>query len=242
MQIETYVPPCSTTATFVPDTFTKMMDQSGMFYNAPCRLVNGRESLAVSAGAASLQKMAMKLARYLFLERASAAPLDTLLGASLFPVVMDIDCFKPAEAQQALVENRKQARLAVELRATFEADPLEDGMNHPAEQILSKALRSTEDKRVLDWLRAFSLDAAYPSFAASVLRCLGRQTHPGTGSWRAGLVRDGLTMDDVEIRDAAVQAAELWGDPDMRSVLESHSEPEPWLRNYIRDVIDDLDE
>ena len=155
MQIETYVPPCSTTATFVPDTFTKM-DQSGMFYDAPCRLVNGRESLAVSAGAASLQKMAMKLARYLFLERASAAPLDTLLGASLFPVVMDIDCFKPAEAQQALVENRKQARLAVELRATFEADSLEDGMNHPAEQILSKALRSTEDKRVLDWLRAFS--------------------------------------------------------------------------------------
>ncbi len=184
----------------------------------------------------------MKLARYLFLERASAAPVVTLLGASLFPVVMDIDCFKPAEAQQALVENRKQARLAVELRATFEADPLEDGMNHPAEQILSKALRSTEDKRVLDWLRAFSLDAAHPSFAASVLRCLGRQVNPGTGSWRAGLVRDGLTMDDVEIRDAAVQAAELWGDPDMRSVLESHSEPEPWLRNYIRDVIDDLDE
>ena len=157
-------------------------------------------------------------------------------------MVMDIDCFKPAAAQQALVENRKQARLAVKLRATFEADPLEDGMNHPAEQIISKALQSTEDKRVLDWLRAFSLDAAHPSFAASVLRCLGRQVNPGTGSWRAGLVRDGLTMDDVEIRDAAVQAAELWGDPDMRSVLESHSEPEPWLQNYIRDVIDDLDE
>ena len=241
MQIETYVPPYSMTATFVPDTFTKI-DQSGMFYDAPRRLVNGRESLAVSADAASLQKMAMKLARYLFLERASAAPLETLLGASLFPVVVDVNCFKPAAAQQSLVEDREQTRLAVELRATFEADPLEDGMNHPAEQIISKALRSTEDKRVLDWLRAFSLDAAHPSFAASVLRCLGRQVNPGTGSWRARLVRDGLTMDDVEIRDAAVQAAELWGDPDMQNVLESHSEPEPWLRNYIRDVIDDLDE
>ncbi len=249
MQIETYVPPCSTTETFVLDTFTKM-DQSGMSHHTTSgmshhtthRVAEGKESLAVSAGAASLQKAMAELAHDLFIKRAFAILGDTPLGASLFPVIVDVNCFKPAAAQQALVEDREQARLAVELRATFEADPLEDGMDHPAEQILSKALRSTEDQPVLKWLRNFSLDAAHPSFAASVLRCLGRQTYPGTGSWRAGLVRDGLTMDDVEIRDAAVQAAELWGGPDMQNVLESHSEPEPWLRNYIRDVIDDLDE
>ena len=54
------------------------------------------------------------------------------------------------------------------------------------------------------------------------------------------LVRDALALDDVEIRDATVQAAELWGDRDILPVLKSHSEPEPWLRDYIFHVINDL--
>ena len=115
-------------------------------------------------------------------------------------------------------------------------------MYHPAEEIIEKALRSRESQRVLEWLRDLSLDAAHPSFSAEVLRCLGRQTHPGTASWRTGLVRDALAMDDIEIRDAAVQAAESWGGPEMVNVLMSHYEPEPWLRDCIPEIIDDLRE
>ena len=137
-------------------------------------------------------------------------------------------------------EDRERARFTFWLWAAFEADPFEDGMYHPAEQIIEKALQSRESQRVLEWLKDLSLDTTHPSFSAEVLRCLGRQTHPGTVAWRARLVRDGLAVDDVEMRDAAVQAAEWWGDPNMRNVLESHSEPEPWLRDHIRDVIDDL--
>ena len=137
-------------------------------------------------------------------------------------------------------EERKQARLANKLHVAFETEPLEDGMHHQAEDIIEQALQSGEDVRILEWLRAFSLDDTQPSFAASVLRCLGRQEHLGTSSWRSELVRDALALDDVEIRDAAVQAAELWGDSDIQPVLKSHSEPESWLRDYICDVIDDL--
>ncbi len=140
------------------------------------------------------------------------------------------------------VEDRKRARFAFRLRSAFDADPFENGIYHPAEQIIEKALRSRKSQRVLEWLRELSLDAAHPSFSAEVLRCLGRQTHPGTASWRTGLVRDALAMDDIEIRDAAVQAVEWWGDAEMRCVLKSHSEPEAWLQDYIRDVIDDLRE
>ncbi len=155
-------------------------------------------------------------------------------------MVVESELFR-TEAGDAAVA-RERIQLAGKLHAAFEAAPLEDGMNHPTEEILAEALRSAGDRPVFAWLRSFSLDAAQPSFAASVLRCLGRQTSPGTGSWRAELVRGGLAMADVEIRDAAVQAAESWGGPDMRNVLESHSEPELWLRDYIRDVIDDLGE
>ena len=133
-------------------------------------------------------------------------------------------------------------RLANKLHAAFETEPLEDGMHHKAEDIIGQALQSGKDQHILEWLRDFSLDTAQPVFAASVLRCLGRQEHLGTSSWRSELVRDVLALDDVEIRDAAVQAAELWGDSDILPVLKSHSEPEPWLRDYICDVIDDLGE
>lgn len=137
---------------------------------------------------------------------------------------------------------RKQVRLANKLHATFKTEPLEDGMYHKAEDIIEQALQSRKDHRILEWLRDFSLDTAQPVFAASVLRCLGRQEYPRTRSWRSELVRDALALDDVEIRDAAVQAAELWGDSDIVPVLKSHSEPESWLRDYISDVIDDLGE
>ena len=132
--------------------------------------------------------------------------------------------------------------IANKLHVAFETEPLEDGMHHKAEDIIEQALQSGEDPRILECLRDFSLDAEQPVFAASILRCLGHQEHLGTRSWRSALVRDALALDDVEIRDAAVQAAELWGDKDILPVLKSHSEPESWLRDYICEVIDDLEE
>ena len=150
--------------------------------------------------------------------------------------------FVSATADQELINEREQTRLTYKLHAAFDTEPLEDGMHHKAEDIIEQALQSGEDERTLEWLKDFSLDAAQPVFAASVLRCLGRREYPGTSSWRSELVRDALAVDDIEIRDAAVQAAELWGDRDMLPVLKSHSEPEPWLQDYIFDVIDDLGE
>ena len=144
--------------------------------------------------------------------------------------------------QDLAVGGRAQERLTTKLQVSFEDSPLEDGMGHPAEGIIAEALRPAKDQRILVWLKALCTDASRPSFAASVLRCIGRQEGVGTISWRVELVRDGLAVDNVEIRDAAVQAAESWGSSDFLQVLKSHSEPEPWLRQYILDVIQDLEE
>ena len=170
-------------------------------------------------------------------------PIETD-GRTLFDIrpSEEKDGLEEAAAQKALVEDQERERLANRLWTAFAADPLEDGMSHPAEEIIGEALRSTEDNLVLDWFRTFSLDAEKPSFAASVLRCLGRQMSLGTDLWRTELVKDGLDMDDVEIRDAAVQAAESWGDRSLVDVMKAHSEAEPWLREYIEDVISDLGE
>ena len=241
MRIETHAPVRSTAWGSIPIAFSGV-DQSNVSAEPPHLLANGRESLATSLDAALLQKSMLELACRLFLSWAAESSIDTPLRESLFPALVDVAGCRPPRQERSLVESREQEQLAARLRAAFDAEPLEDGMDHPAGQIIDKALRSREDQQVLEWLKAHSLDAAHPSFAASVLRCLGRQTHPGTSSWRAGLVRDGLAMDDVEIRDAAVQAAELWGDLGLLDVLESHSEPVPWLRDYISGVIEDLGE
>lgn len=145
------------------------------------------------------------------------------------------------EKQGSLFADRERSRLTRDLWAAFEDAPLEDGMDHPADEIIGNALRTKRYKKiVLQCLRSLSLDVEHASFAASVLRCLGRQVRPGTTSWRAELVRDALVSGDVEIRDAAAQAAESWGDQDIIEVLISHQEPVPWLRDYIREVADDL--
>ena len=159
-----------------------------------------------------------------------------------FPMLVGKDRFWQMKAWGSPATTSKQIELLNKLFATFETDPLEDGMNHPAEQIIKKTLQSSEDRQVFDWFKNFSLDTERPSFAASILRCLGRQTNPGTYSWRAELVRRGLAVDNVEIRDATVQAAESWGDQELVSILISHHETEPWLRQYISDVVDDLGE
>ena len=57
------------------------------------------------------------------------------------------------------------------------------------------------------------MPSTQPVFAASVLRCLGRQEYLGTSSWRSELVRDALALDDVEIRDAARSSSGIMGRP-----------------------------
>jgi len=70
-----------------------------------------------------------------------------------------------------------------------------------------------------------------------VLRCLGRLDNPLTEEWRASLVEAALASPDVEVRDAAAQAAELWNDERSHEVLRQHNETEPWLRAYIEEVL-----
>ena len=127
--------------------------------------------------------------------------------------------------------------LSNELYRAFENEPFENGIAHPAEQIIERALM---DSRTLDWFVAYCTDEFEPGFAASVLRCLGRQTQAGNDSWRNDLVRAALASSDIEIRDAAVQAAESWGGEGIVDILKSHEEPETWIREYIEDVIEDL--
>lgn len=131
--------------------------------------------------------------------------------------------------------------LLFELQADFTAEPVEDGMDHEAENTLARALQETGEENVLPWLEEFSTDESSPAFASSVLRCLSRLPHPGNTAWRAKLISTAMAKDDVEIRDAAIQAVEQWEEQALVDVLKAHHEETQWLRDYMQDVIADLD-
>ena len=227
----------------IPTRFVIVKDSLMTFSNIINWAALGKNSLAASSDAVRLREAVEGLNYHLYLTESKANVWrDAWLGEELFSALDDVTYFwKTAAKKSSFVESR-QAQLLYRLRAAFESEPFEDGMDHPAEQIIKRALQSSENQQVFDWFENFSLDMGHPSFAASILRCLGRQTNLGTSSWRARLVRKTLAVGNVEIRDAAVQATESWNDPELVEILRSHNETEPWLYEYILSVINDLGE
>lgn len=140
-----------------------------------------------------------------------------------------------------ILRRTSPSRIHNSLYEAFDAEPLEDGVSHPAEGILSD-LVSGDEQAPFEWLKDICLEYHSADLSSSILRCLGRLTKPGTASWRLDLIRDGLAVENVEIRDAAIQTAELWAEPGIREVLEEHREPVSWLSGYLQDVLDDLAE
>lgn len=128
-------------------------------------------------------------------------------------------------------------RLLMRVGMALDAEPLEAGMDHRAESILAEALDGSATSGMLDAVRDGCLADAGRLAAADLLRCLARLSEPGTDRWRADLIRDALKVGAVEVRDAAIEAAETWKSRSMRDVLQSHVDPDPELRSEISEIV-----
>lgn len=126
--------------------------------------------------------------------------------------------------------------LANRLKAALIAEPLEDSVSHPCEAVIAEALADSA-AAASDWLSELILGDAEPALAADALLCAARLPDLGGENWRASLVSGGLASDSVEVRDAAAQAAELWGEPRMLAALTAHEEPIAWISAYIQSVV-----
>lgn len=130
-------------------------------------------------------------------------------------------------------------RLLMQVGMALDAEPLEAGMNHRAEDILAEALKGSVSPVILDAIRACCVSDEERVGVADLLRCLARLASPGTVEWRMDLIRDALTSDDLEVRDAALEAADAWQDRGLLRVLQSHREPIAFLREEIAALIRD---
>ncbi len=200
----------------------------------------GNDSLATLPEAAMLRMATLqaRLASLLQSEAMSHAAWSPPTGDS--GALPDILSYLVSTDQHRSVDPIAHAQLQRQLQNAFEHEPVEDGIDHAAEGIIQEALQTPNQQVALEWLRSFALDTENPVFAASTLRCLGRVENLGAPSWRTELVRAGLMMDDIEMRDAAIQAAENWGDREMSEVLQAHTESNSLLRRYVEDVLSEL--
>ena len=206
-------------------------DKVGESYRHAAGTVSGTESVATGSDGGFLPRWMWGLD---LVHSILSVPLDGV------PVEGSQERQLPSADSGAQARDLHQVRLETRLGMAFDAIPIEDGISHPADQIINQVLRSTDEGPILEWLRALCLDAGRPVFAASVLQSLIRQEQPGNCAWRADIVRSVLAIGDIEMRDAAAQAAEMWGGSDMRDVLMDHTEPVEWLRNYTKAVIKTL--
>ena len=216
---------------------TASNNQSSVRSLPPSVVSHGRQALAASSTGMKLQELLCKLEIAFSPSIESRSYINPVRGQFLFPTLLPVN---GPSADDPAGQTERREELAAKLSAIFQANPVEDGIDHPGEVMIREALQSMDGYPVLEWLKMFSADTANPHFAASVLRCLGRQQRLGTASWRIEVIRKALSTDAVDLRDAAAQAAECWGGLEMRDVLQEHTDPVPWLREYILDILNDI--
>lgn len=118
-------------------------------------------------------------------------------------------------------------------------EPVLDGFDHPGQAAL-EAVFSLDPDGAGRWMLAKFKDEKHPSVAADTIRLLLR-FKPHTEEWRREVVALGLASTSVEIRDASVQAVEAWAEASLIALLKSHNESADWLREYLEQVLRDLE-
>jgi hypothetical protein len=146
----------------------------------------------------------------------------------------DLARVRTATARTAPVPPTSSARDVAAIVDALAQRPVEDGVTHPAEHMLAKL--AARDRIAVEWA-ILSRVTAVPD----LLRVAGRLTVFG-GPFRASAVRTALGAAGPEARDAALYAAETWGDAELSSIVEAHlgREPLAWLRDYAQSVLDAL--
>lgn len=132
----------------------------------------------------------------------------------------------------SLTERRET--LLRRIRQGLEEAPVEDGLCHPMEAVLGELARLIPEQVRNPQLAYMLKRLDPPPLAAGFLLLMARAGLPTSASSRLECAAFALHDGSVVLRDAGFQAAELWDEPELRSVVQAAVEREqvPWLRDY----------
>lgn len=116
---------------------------------------------------------------------------------------------------------------------------LESGYSHSSERIIEGAIRELGENAT-GWFKTIVQNKVKGVNAADVLRLLGRRENLFSVEWRCSIIREALESPDVDLRDAAIEAVEVWRDNEFVPILSKHIEPVGWLSDYIKKVLSEL--
>jgi hypothetical protein len=134
----------------------------------------------------------------------------------------------------------KEKEFKYEVVHALNEESIEDGYSHPAENILKETIMMCLPYAVT-WIQSLYIENINNhKLAAGILRCIGRLNSNMTKPWGSIMVTGALFHSNVEVREAAVRAIEMWEDYSIIEYLEQREEKVPWLSNYIKQVIKDL--
>ena len=193
------------------------------------------QNYPVSADAADMQnECVQQLTQHSVGQMRFLSELDTR-------IVLICETVESSSHLSEITDSGLQRTFQAQIVQAFEHQALESGMNHKADDILLEARSSEGDEFVCRGVTDLLTNDAYIEFAPELLECVARIEGLGLDmrTWRVDILERALKNGNAEMRDAAIQAAEFWG-PRMRCVLEDHHETEPWLREYLNRVIQDL--
>lgn len=122
-------------------------------------------------------------------------------------------------------------------------EPVVEGFLHPAEDLISNALRHSSEK-AMQWIQEVFFQNLYlrPSISADLLKCLTGLESDLAGNWAFSLAVSGLRSQSIELREAAVRFFENRGGSDSFNALLDYlpHEDVDWMTDYIKGVITDL--
>lgn len=226
----------SASNTCQPDIWT--FHQSGSSEQPGLEMLAGRTP---TLGASSFSHARARLMAALVGALASSASFasDSAIAQALVPERLAVPIIEVLEAGsdgRVDATTPEMRRLLRHVITAIEQEPVEDGVLHPAEPRLAEFLRqygaATLYAEMFEGRRSATL-------VASLLRLLGRRKLENA-RLREEILRAALASSSIEVRDAAVQAAELWEDPTAIELLRNHTEQNPWLADYIGRVLQEI--
>lgn len=151
-------------------------------------------------------------------------------------------CFSTKKEESFWTKTERNYRqFRDDLLNVFEEFPIEDGINHPADDIIEQFLCNDNQTFRKALVRSYNeFKDSRPAISAAFLRCTARVDFAKIGDIGLSLAQDALDHNNIEIRDAAVRALENWGGKEAINILRKHNDTESWLRRYIDQVIIDL--
>jgi hypothetical protein len=151
----------------------------------------------------------------------------------------------PAGNNLTVEIEKTRLRFEQHLYTSFENEPIEDGVSHPAEQIIQENLEKYPTLAPV-WLEdIFNRNLKINStISEGILRCIGRLNFERTADWKINLVKIGLESALVGIRESALRALERWGGEKATELIRLHilHETNKWLKNYANAILSDLTE